>query len=75
MVPDYTINDAFKDGFECGILYMLRYIEEVQPQRLTTDDIASLANHLEEKKQWKTSDQWKTLLMSNANRRIMVKEK
>ena len=74
MTPDYTINDAFKDGFECGILYMLRYIEEVQPQRLTTDDIVHLASHLESKKSWKTSDQWKTTLMSNYGRCIRVKE-
>lgn len=73
-MPDYTINDAFKDGFECGILYMLRYIEDVQPQRLTTDDIRHLTDHLESKKPWKTSDQWKVLLMSNAGRRIRVKE-
>lgn len=73
-MPEYTINEAFKDGFECGILYMLRYIEEVQPQRLTRDDIRHLADHLEEKKSWKTSDQWKVLLTSNVGRCIRVKE-
>lgn len=70
MTPDYTINDAFKDGFECGILYMLRYIEEVQPQRLTKDDVANLANHLEERKPWKSTDEWETLMRSNTGRRI-----
>lgn len=74
MRPDYTINDAFKDVFECGILYMLRYIEETQPQRITRDDVASLAAHLAERKRWKTDDEWASALTSNANRLIMAKE-
>lgn len=65
MAPDYTINDAFKDGFECGIMYMLRYIEETQPQRLTVEDVNRLATHLAERKRWKDNKEWKAVLTSN----------
>jgi hypothetical protein len=62
MQQDYTINDAWHDGFECGLLYILRYIEEEYGQVLSTDDIARLAAHLESKKVWKTGDEWEQLL-------------
>lgn len=62
MVPDYTINDAVKDGFECGILYMLRYINECTNIDIPKDDISYLADHLAKKKPWKTRDEWAALL-------------
>lgn len=65
MQQDYTINDAFKDGFECGLLYMLRYSEEDYYDHLTNNDVTRLASHLAEKKPWKTAAEWETLILNN----------
>lgn len=62
MQQDYTINDAFHDGFECGLLYMIRYLEESPKHGFTNKDAAALAEHLESKKPWKTGDEWHELL-------------
>lgn len=62
MAPDYTINDAHHDGFECGLLYILRYVEEEYDQVLSTDDVARLAAHLESKKKWKSGAEWEELI-------------
>lgn len=70
MTPDYTINDAHKDGFECGLLYILRFVE--QESGYTTvwydDDISGLASHLAEKKPWKSRDEWYEFLRRNLDR-------
>ena len=68
MVPDYSINDAFHDGFECGLLYILRYAEEVSNNRLSTNDIKKLIIHLEEKKPWKSHAEWETLILNHISR-------
>lgn len=65
MHSDYTINDAFKDGFECGLLYILRYAAEDYDQLLSDDDMVHLTAHLAEKKPWKTADEWETLISNN----------
>lgn len=64
MVPDYTINDAHHDGFECGLLYILRYAAENYNQLLSDDDMVHLTAHLAEKKPWKTADEWEELINS-----------
>lgn len=68
MTPDYTINDAFKDGFECGLLYVLRYAKEVSKQHIDTNDIAQLVIHLEQKKPWKSDEEWEALILNNLNK-------
>lgn len=68
MQQDYTINDAFHDGFECGLLYILRYMKENSDRHLTTHDVARLIVHLEEKKPWKSHDEWEELILNNLNR-------
>ena len=67
MNPDYTINDAFHDGFECGLLYILRYVNEHYYQSLSSDDIdvSELALHLAEKKPWKTAPEWQELILNS----------
>lgn len=65
MQQDYTINDAFHDGFECGLLYILRFFEENSDRKITTNDIAQLIVHLEEKKPWKSHTEWETLILKN----------
>lgn len=62
MVPDYTINDAFKDGFECGLLYILRYAETEAQCHISNEDLVRLSEHLETKKSWKSRDEWCKLL-------------
>lgn len=62
MSSDYTINDAHHDGFECGLLYILRYVEEEYDQVLYVEDIERLAAHLESKKVWKTAGEWEQML-------------
>ena len=69
MQQDYTINDAFKDGFECGLLYILRYVEEDTDHRITANDIARLIIHLEDKKPWKSNAEWETLILNALKRR------
>ena len=65
MVPDCTINDAFHNGFECGLLYILRYAEEQEKLAMGIDDVSQLARHLAEKKPWKTNPEWESLILSN----------
>ena len=50
MVPDYTINDAFQDGFEDGVLYMLRYMIEVEEIEIRDSMVLRIAEHLGEHK-------------------------
>ena len=67
--PDYTINDAFHDGFECGLAYALRYLEEIRKLHMDTDDIAWLAMHLESKKPWKADTEWEAIILNALKRR------
>lgn len=68
MNPDYTINDAFKDGFECGLLYILRYAMEVEGVSLTDMDVLRLADHLAAHKPWRPDEQWALLIHKNVDR-------
>ena len=65
---DYTINDAFCDGFECGIEYLIRYDLEILGHVFPSDDLEVLAQHLGEKKKWKTAEEWEQLLYSVGER-------
>ena len=64
MLSDYTINDAYHDGFECGLLYIFRYAEEEYNQLLSDDDTRRLVQHLAEKKPWKSAAEWEELINS-----------
>lgn len=68
MSPDYTINDAFCDGFECGIEYLIRYIDEETFLYINNEEVIRLAQHLGEKKKWKTAEEWEQLLYSVGKR-------
>ena len=63
-----TYNDAFHDGFECGLLYILRYLEENSDKRLTANDVAHLIIPLEEKKPWKSHSEWEEMIFKNINK-------
>ncbi len=63
MQQDYTINDAHHDGFECGLLYILRYLVEEELTELDADNIAHLASHLESMKCWKSTEEWEELIL------------
>lgn len=69
MTDNYTINDAFHDGFECGLLYALRYAETVGDIHMTTDDASRLAEHLGAFKSWRTEEEWHTFVLGNINSR------
>jgi hypothetical protein len=58
MHSDYTINDAYHDGFECGIAYILRYAMENRDWQLTDRDIVALGEHLWNHKPWHDSNVW-----------------
>lgn len=58
MNPDYTINDAFHEGFECGLAYILRYAREHCDWQLTDRDIIVLSEHLWNHKSWHDSNVW-----------------
>ena len=62
MQPDYTINDAYHDGFECGLIYILRYCRENGINELTNLDEVRLAEHLESKKPWRSADEWADII-------------
>ena len=74
MQQDYTINDAFKGGFECGLLYILRYAEEEYSQLMSDDDVAHLASHLAEKKPWKTEAEWKEFILNNLFKKYPIRK-
>ena len=68
MCSDYTINDAFHDGFVDGLLYILRYLEQCDVSKLTDGDIYRLSVHLAEKKPWRNVNSWQELINSNIRR-------
>ena len=57
-MTEYTINDAYHEGFECGIVYILRYLKESGADITSNLDMADLACHLEVRKTWKTAEEW-----------------
>ena len=67
---DYSITDAHKKGFECGLLYILRYELDELWRWPTDEELDSLANHLAEKKPWKTRDEWEQFIRGNLERWI-----
>lgn len=66
MTSDYTINDAYHDGFEAGLLYVLRYMDKDRP--LNQEDVVQLASHLEYMKPWKSGEDWEMLINKNIGR-------
>ena len=67
-MQDYNINDAFKDGFECGLLYMIRYMVEVEGRRMTDAEVIRLSEHLAMKKQWRPSEDWALMVHNEVER-------
>ena len=65
-MSNYTINDAFKNGFEDGLRYLLRYIRESGEIPMTEDDILDLAQHLEKWKRWRDLEGWLEWIHRNA---------
>ena len=66
MVPFDSFNVAVHTGFECGLIYILRYLEEEACMlQFDTDNIAHLASHLAEKKPWKTAPEWEEFINNN----------
>lgn len=65
MVPFDNFSAILHNGFECGLVYILRYAEEDYNQLLSDDDVARLTNHLAEKKPWKTEAEWKEFILNN----------
>ena len=60
MIPDYTINDAWKDGFEDGVWYILRYAKELDLS--DEKNRWRVASYLELKKPWRTMSEWFDIL-------------
>lgn len=66
MTPDNNFSEFLHSGFECGLIYALRYIEEEACIfQFNTDDINQLARHLEEKKPWKTATEWEEHILNH----------
>ena len=51
MTLDYTINDTRKDGFEKGIMCLMRYIPQY---KFTEEELKTLAEYIEFRHNWKT---------------------
>lgn len=67
-MQDYTINDAFKDGFEVGMLYILRYAVEIEGISLTDMDVLRLADNLAAHKTWRPDEQWAMMIHNSLDR-------
>ena len=65
MKEDYNFGAFIHQGFECGLLYILRYAAEEYNQLLSDDDMARLTAHLAEKKPWNSAAEWEDLINSN----------
>jgi hypothetical protein len=65
-MPDYTINDAFCDGFETGLYYLIRYAatDSINLYPLVDDEVEHLVKHLSEKKKWRSAEEWEALIRS-----------
>lgn len=57
-MQEYTINDAHHEGFECGVVYILRYLKESGIKNISDLNAVDLACHLEVRKPWKTAEEW-----------------
>lgn len=68
MQQDYTINDAFKEGFESGLVYILRYNAETNGVTLTDRDIVVLGEHLWNHKPWRDSAAWAEFIHKNVRK-------
>lgn len=55
---EYTINDAYHEGFENGVVYILRYLKESGIDKVSYLNVFDLACHLELRKPWKTAEEW-----------------
>lgn len=62
MKEDYNFAAFIHEGFEQGLLYVLRYVEEEYDQVLSVEDITRLAAHLESKKKWNNASEWEQLI-------------
>lgn len=62
MKEDYNFGAFIHEGFECGLLYILRWAEEEHNQLLSDDDMKRLVEHLAEKKPWNSAEEWETLI-------------
>lgn len=68
MQQDYTINDAFQEGFESGVVYILRYNAEKNGVTLTDRDVVVLGEHLRSYKPWRDSEQWADFIHKNVRK-------
>lgn len=68
MVPDYTVTDAFQDGFEDGVLYMLRYMIEVEEIEIRDSMVLRIAEHLGEHKPWRPEEIWASKIHKHVDR-------
>lgn len=57
-MQEYTINDAHHEGFECGVVYILRYLKESGIENVSDLNPVDLACHLDARKPWKTAEEW-----------------
>lgn len=64
MYSDYTVNDAYHDGFENGLVYILRYLKEAGIDKIAELSDVDLACHLETRKPWKTAEDWWKLIVA-----------
>lgn len=62
MKEDYNFAAFIHNGFENGLLYILRYAYENYDQLLSDDDVTQLVAHLAEKKPWNTAAEWEALV-------------
>ena len=62
MTQDYTINDAWKDGFESGLIKIMRYIPQ---HKFKDEELRTLANYIATTAPWKTRDEWYDILRNS----------
>lgn len=74
MKEDYNFGAFIHEGFECGLLYTLRYLEEAGMLELNADDIARLASHLESKKPWNTAQEWNDFILNNISKKYPIRK-
>lgn len=62
MTYDYTIDDAWKDGFEVCLARIMRYIPQY---KFTEEDLRELADYIETTYTWRTRDDWYSMLRNS----------
>ena len=62
MTQDYTINDAWKDGFETAVSRLMSYIPQY---KFKEEELRTLANCIEAISPWKTRDEWYDILRNS----------